>query len=908
MDSRNEHRVCNEKPVSALSRAAPLCCAALSLLLAAPAAHAAPNLVFNGDFAQVEKSSPIGWNVCGSAENVEQRLEAGEENGAHFARLVCTRCDKADVSSHAMLAQVGKISLEKGKLYAFSCRVKAENLESRTVSLGISDTTDWQNCGLSAGIPLTGEWTTFAARFKATRTVRATTRLQFWFHEPGTFCLADVSLAEAPEVKVEFTDLLKPGESPNLVPNASFECGASGWSSLGQPTGWGNLAGLHGTVITVGDAPHGRQILRIPLGCERTPTLFFDYLKPVVRKETQPLAATIGWISVAVGQPYTLSCYLRASEDGVPAVLGLRLKDPDGPAWDRNDDRRKVTLTRQWQRFTQTFKPHKRCAFVTLGPALDKDPARRVEVDVDAVQLEAGERASAFAPRSSLEVGLEPPPLAAPSGVFIAEQAPYLLLQSSGGNTSQTKICFEVTDYFGARVALPEATADTTVRLPADWKGYYRVRVAGDTLNGRDLPLAIVPKPTCRDTVAGINHAFAHAPLIQLARKAGVTWYRDWSLKWQDIEPRPGEFRWEVGDAQLDRVLAEQVRLMALLPPFPSADWNSEAPDSLPATGYPGVRLRQAWAPKDPQELARFVGQAAGRYQGRVGVWEFLNEPVYTDYALPGRDKPAFKKHGAKSYGVQDYVDLLKLAYASAKRADPACRVIGGIGCGPDHYSLEAIAKGCLESCDIFNLHLYPGLQPPESFIPRMKALVAAMDAAGRRRPIWITEFSYYGTDTYPREPFIPGASNWAEERLLKDEKQCADYTIRFFTVMMSFGVEKIFIHSGANGAVNEAQFECCLFGPGGAPKKVFPALAVFADLMGCRPSFTESQRLGKTGHRYAFATEKGPLTVLWDTADNPQNALPIPAGSVCFDLMGRPVRGETVALGSSPVYFLKRK
>lgn len=114
--------------------------------------------------------------------------------------------------------------------------------------------------------------------------------------------------------------------------------------------------------------------------------------------------------------------------------------------------------------------------------------------------------------------------------------------------------------------------------------------------------------------------------------------------------------------------------------------------------------------------------------------------------------------------------------------------------------------------------------------------------------------------------------------------------------------------YSGANGAANEAQYECSLFGPGGAPTNVFPALAVFTDLMGSPPSFTESQRLGKTGYRYVFATEKGPVTVLWDTADNPQTTVPIPTGSVCLDLMGRQIRSPSVSLGSSPVYLLKRK
>jgi len=874
-------------------------------------AAAEQNLVANGDFSLKEKGRLVAWEACGNPSTVEQRLETDSEGDARFARLVCTRCEKNDPSSHAMLAQVGRVRLEKDKLYAFSCRVKAKDLNGRVLAVAVSDTRDWENCGLDAEIPLTSEWTLFQTRFKATRTVADSSRLQFWHHDNGSFCLADVRLTEAPPVEIAFTDLLPPGGSKNLIPNASFECGAFGWSSLGQNTGWGNLSGLHGHVVTVGDAPHGRQILRIPLGGDQTPTLYFDYLTPVVRKETQPLAANKGWIPVQVGQPYTLSCFMRASEDGVPALLGLRLLNPDESGWNVNDDRRPIVLTRQWQRFTATFRPHKRCVFAALGPAFESNPSHAVEVDVDAVQFEAGEQASAFAPRSAVEVGVETPGLTSPSGVFVAGQAPKLLLQSSGDGSPRAKVAFEVTDYFGAKVALPDATADATIPLPPEWKGYYRVRVLCDAdrhLNGRSIAIAIVPKPTCPDTVVGINHAFAHAPLIQLARKAGVTWYRDWSLKWQDLEPRPGEFHWEVGDAQIDRVLAEQVHLMSLLPPFPSAEWNSEAPDALATSGYPGLRLRQAWAPKDPKALARFVGQTANHFKGRIQIWEFLNEALYTDYALPGREKAEYTRCGAKRYAMRDYVDLLKLAYASIKQAAPSCRVIGGVACEPDPMALDSIAKGCLDACDIFNLHIYPGIRQPESFIPKMKTLAEAMDAAGKRKPIWITEFSYYGTDTYPREPFIPDTANGVDQQLLQNEKQCADYTIRFFTVMLSFGVEKIFVHAGSNGAVNATQFECCLFDAGGAPKKIVPALAVFAELMGSRPKFTGFRPLGQSGYSYAFETEKGSLTVSWDTDDNAHTSVALPDGCDCFDLMGGKHSGPQIVLGASPVYFLKRR
>lgn len=863
---------------------------------------AAENGVVNGDFSQMEGGALVGWVTAGNARTVTQRLEIGDEDGTRFARLVCTACEKADSSSHAMLAQEGRVKLEKGKLYEFSCRVRAENLAGQLVSLAISDKTDWQNCGLSAQIPVSTEWIAFTTRFRASRTVGDSTRLQFWYTEPGTFCLADVRLVEAAAVTVELTDTIPSGESRNLLPNASFECGAFGWSSLGQDTGWGNLSRLHGEVVKDKAAPHGRYYLRIPLGGEQTPTLYFDYLVPVAKRQLQPLVANVGWLAVKIGQPYTLSCYMRANADGVPAVLGLRLRNPDGARWDRTDDRRKVELTTEWKRYSMTFTPRKRAVFVTVGPALETD--HDAVVDVDAIQFEAGEVATDFVPRNRVEVGAEP---SSPAGIFTVGEGGFLQLRASDG--SVPTVAVEATDYFGASAPLPVPTPEGRIILPTDWRGYYLLHLtcaADSNLGRRSFAVAVVPKPTCTDTVVGINHAFADGALIQLARQAGVTWYRDWSLKWQDLEPAEGEFHWEVGDAQIDRVLAERVNLMALLPPFPSANWSSEAPEALATTGYPGTRIRQAWAPQRREELGRFVGQAVNHYGNRVKVWEFLNEPVYTDYALPGRDKPEYQKAGAKRYTVQDYVDLLKLSSAAMKQADPACKVIGGIGGWPDHYALEAIEKGCLDSCDILNLHIYPGLRQPESFISQMEALVAAMDATGKRRPIWMTEFSYYGSDTYPRTPFIPDSGNWAEERLLKDERQCAEYTIRFYTIMMAFGVEKIFIHSGASAAVNGEQFECCLFDYGGAPKKVFPALAVFADLMGSKAQPVPSQQLGDSIHRYSFQTDKGLLTVLWNPAGKPGPTMPVPPGCMAYDIMGRSITVPMVSLDSSPTYVLR--
>ena len=129
------------------------------------------------------------------------------------------------------------------------------------------------------------------------------------------------------------------------------------------------------------------------------------------------------------------------------------------------------------------------------------------------------------------------------------------------------------------------------VTIPAEWRGYYEVSAdAPEASRPASVRLAIVPKRESRDSVCGINHAFADGRLIALADAAGVSWYRDWSLRWQYIEPREGQWDWQVGDQQIGRVLNANMRVLPLLPPFPSTEWNSEAPANGP---QPASSLRQ---------------------------------------------------------------------------------------------------------------------------------------------------------------------------------------------------------------------------------------------------------------------------------------------------------------------------
>jgi hypothetical protein len=747
-------------------------------------------------------------------------------------------------------------------------------------------------------------------------------------------------LGAGAEEPVRFTDTVPELGGRNLVPNGSFEVGSAGWSSLGEKGAgfenawaplignWGNLAVLHGEVRKDG-AADGKSFLRIRLGGDNTPVFNFDYYYPVIHRELRPLAASLGWIQVTPGEPYTISVSMRASRDGVRGAFGVHNEDA-GKGWDGAVEEvlQAVPLTRQWMRYSRTFTPKYPFLFVLAGPDLVRE--EDVDVDVDAVQLEKGAQATAFTPRggprtdvaptffnpqAGLEIGIEP---TATAGVFTLGEPAALRITASNiaAKATSAEITFKVTDFADNTVEFPGVTleipagavVERRIPLPADWRGFYRVLAEFQVARGSDarlLRIAIVPPRTTAESVIGVNHAYPTKLLLGLAKKAGVGWCRDWSLKWQHIEPERGKYRWDLSDPQIDRVVAAGMSSMAMIP-FPSAEWNSTAPDldALKARsehyrkggigdgGELILRARWAWPPSDVNELRDFVRTTVDRYRGKVQVWEFLNESLFTDYSLP--DDMGFT--------AKDYLGLLRAIVPAIRAANPDARIIGGPGAGTSSdYTLELVKAGVMDSVDILDVHDYPEMSKPERLIESMDKLQAAMRAHGGSKPVWMTEFSYFGTDDLPRLPFVPVPGLWSEPQL-HSEREVADYTVRYCAIFLGRGGERIFLHSGCTGSANHPGTESCLFADG-AVRKVFPAMSVFTDRMGPSPRFVADRTQG--GFIFAFETGAHATLVLWDPDE--KATVSIPSGATCEDIMGRRVGGSSVRLTGSPVYLIGR-
>lgn len=236
--------------------------------------------------------------------------------------------------------------------------------------------------------------------------------------------------------------------------------------------------------------------------------------------------------------------------------------------------------------------------------------------------------------------------------------------------------------------------------------------------------------------------------------EAGAAWDRC-DFWWSRIEPKPGQFAWR------------------------DYDWIIEQYERAGVQVLPILCYASAWsegkAPVDDDERARFanfVFEVVRRYKGRVRAYEIWNEPNIRPFWEPTPD-------------AGDYVRLLRVAHAAAKRADPDVIVVGGVIAGIDYPFVEAMLKaGAADCMDVFSFHPYQGdlgsIGPDEGNLAgQVREHRALLQKHGFRGPIWITEIGH-------RTPGTAGNTSVSEE-------QQAAFLERSFAIARESGVEKVF-------------------------------------------------------------------------------------------------------------------
>lgn len=862
-----------------------------------PPGIAAPleNLVKNGSFEEDRDGDGMAddWQFAGDqGVTVVWERDSGFA-GRYSQKLTCTQFTPLSPASHAMLCQMNTVRLEEGKWYRISFAAKQESIRGRAVQVALSNTQNWSNCGLQASFRVDREWKVLEFVFRATQTISDHIRLQFWYTSTGAFWLDEVRLEPSAPVETKFTEVLPATTAVNLLPNGSFECGSSGWGSIANLPGWGgNLNQLVGTV-DFQEAPWGQSSFRIALTPETLPVYFFDYFALYRVPVQAPLLANQGWIAVEPGSNYTLSAYLKADSEGLVGVLSV---------WQafRGSIRQEVALATEWQRVSFTFQPQAEQIFVALGLDLEASRREAGTVWIDGVQLEKGSQATAYRPRAAVEVGVE---TGRPGNLFPYGAEPEItaILSNTEPVSHAVTLHLQITDFDDAVVheqsLQVEVPPGAEVRLPlpsgVQRKGFYRLHLRADGAEvalTRPLRFAIFDPYTAPDSRFGMNHAYPWRQMLDLSKQIGLCWFRDWSLKWHDVEPEKGRFDFTPADEQIDRVLERGLNVLPLLP-FPSSLWSAGAGPAVKNPKSEAETLeRIAHLPRDLEEFATYVRTTVQHYRNRLHVWEILNEPIYTSYALP-RDK---------GYQVEDYVRLLQVAYQAVKEADPQALVIGGIAGGPTTYTREFIAAGGLRWVDILNLHIYPGVTAPEEYEEPLRQLREQIRAAGLERPIWFTEGAYYADDDKPFEPY----RDWLEP--VDSEREAAEWQVQFNTLLLAYGIEKIIYHSGTPGSLNHESLSGIFFEWAGAPRKMLTTQVAMAHLL--PPSGVSQGRLeAPEGVRaYGFEAEGRTVIVAWVEEGAPSREVPL-AGTPwrAVDLQGNEMEGGHVTLTPRPIYLV---
>lgn len=164
---------------------------------------------------------------------------------------------------------------------------------------------------------------------------------------------------------------------------------------------------------------------------------------------------------------------------------------------------------------------------------------------------------------------------------------------------------------------------------------------------------------------------------LREARALGVTSVRT-DMWWSQIEPRPGEFSWELPDMVINTIVEEG------LEPFPIFCYNSAwNPEQSPSTD------------EERAAFGEYVHQVVNRYKDRVRVWEVWNEPNITPFWVPQPDHRL-------------YTELLKVVHARAKAADPTCQISAICTSGPDYAFIEGCFQmGAGDHMDMLSYHHY---------------------------------------------------------------------------------------------------------------------------------------------------------------------------------------------------------
>jgi hypothetical protein len=129
---------------------------------------------------------------------------------------------------------------------------------------------------------------------------------------------------------------------------------------------------------------------------------------------------------------------------------------------------------------------------------------------------------------------------------------------------------------------------------------------------------------------------------------------------------------------------------------------------------------------------------------------------------------------------------------------------------------------------------------------------------------------------------------------------------VRFTAVAFAHSVRKIFFHAGTCGTINGPDAGSVLFEYGGAPRKIYPAVAAFTRWVGVPEECVATHTTGDV-RAYVFRTGKQYVAVAWSTVALPSARVRV-TGLKMYDVAGARCSSDAEWRAGSPVYLVSSR
>ncbi len=587
------------------------------------------------------------------------------------------------------------------------------------------------------------------------------------------------------------------------------------------------------------------------------------------------------------GMKYTLSAYLRANGGNQKAELGVCFMTGTRSI-------RTARVADRWRRHSLAFTAKDIFGFVQIASGTTDSPTT---LWVDAVQVEEGSRATTYTTKYPVEVAFHP---RRTGGIYyVGEPVVFEVNVCFADRTAKAGAEVKVVDYRGQTVyqnifTLTNRPGRRRLTLPALDNGCYRlsatVKGNGFRFNTGTAFVVIFPYAKTynnRNARFGTNHPYYSDQLQELAQDAGVYWVRDWSLKWDSVEPQKGVWDFSGAKMLFDRARRFNLRVLAILPD-PSSGWASSGPAEAHGRRL-GDAFEDLWyLPRNMDEYRRYVRQCIERYHSRTHVWEVLNEP---------------SRAKTREWKVEDkYNEFFRIVKAEVTKAGPDQKVAR---CGLTYFGNHQQANArAARLADVLSEHTYPVFNRTKRFIAQTRGIDGFLKRHNVKTDIWVTEYGKYSNDNPAYE--YAGFNHYLANG---DERTATAYNVKYLIVLFIHGVSKVFFHQrtwpiGMNRR-HATPFDM-LFDYGPRPYKFFVAANAMSWLL--HPGTGTGIPVNETGpvFAYSFRRPEGKVLVVWadkSTVPLSRSLQTLVNGVSKYNMMGGRL-GTVRAIESDPVYL----